>query len=70
MDLKAGDLSKILIFAFIILVGLVGTYIEFHKHKEDEHPFEPDQKKINQEILEELRNEDSDLQRQLHQSAS
>ena len=33
MELKEGDLSKILIFAFILLVGLVGTYLEFRKPK-------------------------------------
>ncbi|WP_041354040.1 hypothetical protein [Nitratiruptor sp. SB155-2] len=54
MELKGGDLSKILIFAFIVLVGLVGTYLEFRKPKEKEDQFEIDQKKINQEILEEL----------------
>ncbi|BCD60129.1 MULTISPECIES: hypothetical protein [unclassified Nitratiruptor] len=54
MELKGGDLSKILIFAFILLVGLVGTYLEFRKPKEKEEQFEIDQKKLNKEILEEL----------------
>ncbi len=67
MELKAGDLSKILIFAFILLVGLVGTYLEFRKPKKKDSSFELDTKKINKEILEELKNEDSDIQRQLHQ---
>ncbi|NPA04135.1 MAG: hypothetical protein GXO61_04660 [Epsilonproteobacteria bacterium] len=56
MELKAGDLSKILIFAFILLVGLVGTYLEFRKPKEEKDSFKVDTKKINQEILEELKN--------------
>ncbi len=63
MDLRAGDLSKILIFAFILLVGLVGTYIEFRKQKNREQDFEIDTKKINKEILEELQHEDSHFQR-------
>ncbi len=67
MELKAGDFSKILIFAFILLVGLVGTYLEFRKPKKKDSSFELDTKKINKEILEELKNEDSDIQRQLHQ---
>ncbi|BCD61960.1 MULTISPECIES: hypothetical protein [Nitratiruptor] len=62
MELKAGDLSKILIFAFILLVGLVGTYLEFRKPKESEDKFEVDQKRINKEILEELeKNENSNI---------
>ncbi len=62
MELKAGDLSKILIFIFIILVGLVGTYLEFRKPKEKDEEFKLDQKKINQEILEEIKkDEDSHL---------
>ncbi len=62
MELKAGDLSKILIFVFIILVGLVGTYLEFRKPKEKDEEFKLDQKKINQEILEEIKkDEDSHL---------
>ncbi|BCD67852.1 hypothetical protein [Nitratiruptor sp. YY09-18] len=63
MELKAGDLSKILIFAFILLVGLVGTYLEFRKPKEKDESFEVDIKKINKEILEELEHEDSNIQR-------
>jgi len=63
MDLRAGDLSKILIFVFILLVGLVGTYLEFRKPKEKEESFDVDIKKINKEILEELKNEDRDIQR-------
>lgn len=62
MDLKGGDLSKILIFAFIVLVGLVGTYLEFRKPKEKENEFKIDQKSLNKEILEELKkDEDSNL---------
>ncbi len=62
MDLKGGDLSKILIFAFIVLVGLVGTYLEFRKPKEKEKEFEIDQKRVNKEILEELKkDEDSNI---------
>ena len=61
MELKAGDLSKIFIFAFILLVGLVGTYIEFRKPKRGEKEYEIDIKRINKEILEELKNEDSHL---------
>ncbi len=61
MELKAGDLSKILIFIFILLVGLVGTYLEFRKPKKDEEQFKVDTKKINKEILQELENEDRHL---------
>ncbi len=59
MELKAGDLSKILIFIFIILVGLVGTYLEFRKPKEKDEEFKLDQKKINQEILEEIKKDEN-----------
>ena len=59
MELKAGDLSKILIFIFILVVGLVGTYLEFRKPKKDEEEFEVDTKKLNQEILEELKKDES-----------
>ena len=59
MELKAGDLSKILIFVFIILVGLVGTYLEFRKPKEKDEEFKLDQKKINQEILEEIKKDEN-----------
>ncbi len=59
MELKGGDLSKIFIFVFIILVGLVGTYLEFKKPKKEEDNFEVDQKKINKEILEELKKDDN-----------
>ncbi len=62
MELRAGDLSKILIFAFILLIGLVGTYLEFRKPKEKDEEFKLDQKKINKEILEEIKkDEDSHL---------
>ncbi len=61
MELKGGDLSKIFIFVFILVVGLLGTYLEFRKPKEEE-PFEVDTKAINKEILEELqKDEDSHL---------
>ncbi len=59
MELKAGDLSKILIFIFIILVGLVGTYLEFRKPKQKDEEFKLDQKKINQEILEEIKKDEN-----------
>ena len=59
MELKAGDLSKILIFVFILVVGLVGTYIEFRKPKNDEEKYDIDTKKLNQEILEELKKDES-----------
>ncbi len=59
MELKAGDLSKILIFVFIVLVGLVGTYLEFRKPKEKEEEFTLDQKKLNKEILEEIKKDEN-----------
>ncbi len=61
MELKAGDLSKIIIFIFILLVGLVGTYIEFRKPKRGENDYELNPKRINKEILEELKSEDSHI---------
>ncbi len=59
MELRAGDLSKILIFIFILIVGLVGTYLEFRKPKKSEDAFDIDTKKLNQEILEELKKDES-----------
>ena len=59
MELKAGDLSKIFIFVFILVVGLLGTYLEFRKPKEREDGFEIDTKKINKEILEELEKDEN-----------
>ncbi|MRI58172.1 MAG: hypothetical protein C6H99_01550 [Epsilonproteobacteria bacterium] len=59
MELKAGDLSKILIFLFILLVGLVGTYLEFRKPKKEEEEIKIDTKKLNEEILEELKKDES-----------
>jgi len=57
MELKAGDLSKIFIFLFILVVGLVGTYLEFRKPKEEKDSFNLDTKEVNREIIEELKRE-------------
>jgi len=46
MELRGGDLSKILIFLFILLVGLGGTYLEFRKPKKREE-FQIDEKELN-----------------------
>ncbi len=62
MELKDGDLSKILIFLFILIVGLGGTYLEFRKPKNKEDEFKIDEKELNKikkEAIEE--DEDSNL---------
>jgi len=66
MEFKAGDLSKISIFIFILLVGLVGTYLEFRKPKkesEDKNFNKDDINKIIIESIKEEENENSNIQR-------
>ena len=59
MELKAGDLSKILIFIFILLVGLVGTYIEFRKPKNKNEEKNFDLNNINKIIKEEIEKDEN-----------
>lgn len=60
MELKAGDLSKILIFAFILLVGLVGTYLEFRKPKKTTEEKKFDQSDFNKIIKESIKEEENE----------
>lgn len=60
MELKGGDLSKIIIFLFILIVGLGGTYLEFRKPKKKDEGFEVDEKELNK-IKKEAIDEDSNL---------
>ena len=60
MELKAGDLSKILIFAFILLVGLVGTYLEFRKPKKNLEEKKFDQSDFNKIIKESIKEEENE----------
>jgi hypothetical protein len=47
MELKGGDLSKIFIFIFILIVALGGTYLEFRKPKKRDDDFKIDEKELN-----------------------
>ena len=61
MELKGGDLSKIIIFLFILIVGLGGTYLEFRNPKSKENEFEVDEKELNKIKKEAIEDENSDL---------
>ncbi len=61
MELKGGDLSKIIIFLFILIVGLGGTYLEFRKPKNKEKEFEIDEKELNKIKKEAIEDENSNL---------
>jgi len=66
MELKSGDLSKILIFAFILLIGLGGTYLEFRKPKKESKDKNFNKDDINKIIIESIKeeeNENSNIQR-------
>ncbi|NPA83941.1 MAG: hypothetical protein GXO38_05655 [Epsilonproteobacteria bacterium] len=47
MELRGGDLSKILIFLFIIIVALGGTYLEFRNSKGKREEFQVDEAELN-----------------------
>jgi hypothetical protein len=58
LELKGGDLSKIAIFLFILIVGLGGTWLEFRKPKKDEG-FEVDHKELNKIKKEAIEDDES-----------
>ncbi|WP_281950626.1 hypothetical protein [Nitrosophilus kaiyonis] len=60
MELKEGDLSKILIFVFILIVGLMGTYLEFRKPSKKEEDKNYKKEDLNKTILESLKKEEND----------
>ncbi len=61
MELKGGDLSKIFIFLFILIIGLGGTYLEFRKPKKGEDEFSVDDKELNRIKKEAIDDEDSHI---------
>jgi len=58
MEFKAGDISKIAIFAFILIVGLLGTYLEFRKPKNKNQAKEFKNEDFNKIIKEEIKKEE------------